>query len=316
MECEKFEPLLYDELYDELDELTSAAVKRHVSGCSRCASMLNGMRGTRQLVSLPVLDPPPDLAERIIAAEHDAQKVTAFRSQCMRALSWAGSWAMRPQTAMAAVFLLMVGFGAVLLRANQHQSEHSAEVSVTIVGEPAATPSLAAPATVSAQASKGQEPFSSAMAAYRAGNFSEATRQFDLVAADAGDQNAAIWAARSVRDGRGCAAALGHYDAVTQKAGGSQIGNDALFESANCQIKLGQVDAARDKLNRLLGTPEYEPRARQALADLNAISARKAAASYEAAAPPPAAARAAASSAKPSAPAGATASPAGKAISR
>ena len=35
MDCEKFESTLLDELYDELDEVTSAAAKRHVSGCSR-----------------------------------------------------------------------------------------------------------------------------------------------------------------------------------------------------------------------------------------------------------------------------------------
>ena len=39
MDCEKCEPLLLDELYGELDELTSAAVRRHVGGCARCGEI-------------------------------------------------------------------------------------------------------------------------------------------------------------------------------------------------------------------------------------------------------------------------------------
>ena len=63
MDCEKFEPLLLDELYEELDELTSAAVKRHVSGCARCAGILNGMRGTRRAAALPIMAVPVGLED-------------------------------------------------------------------------------------------------------------------------------------------------------------------------------------------------------------------------------------------------------------
>src|SRR5512146_1967674 len=104
-DCEKFEPLLLDELYEELDELTSAALKRHVSGCARCKSSLDGMRATRSLLALPMVDPPDGLEERILAAAKEAQKVVPIKSRFSRALSAAGAWAMRPQTAMAAVFL-------------------------------------------------------------------------------------------------------------------------------------------------------------------------------------------------------------------
>ena len=122
MDCEKFEPLLLDELYEELDEVTSAAVKRHVSGCARCASSLNGMRSTRRAVALPMLDMPSGLEDRILSSVKEAQKVVPIQSRASRALSWAGSWAMRPQTAMAAVFLLMIGSSAFLLRSNAKRS--------------------------------------------------------------------------------------------------------------------------------------------------------------------------------------------------
>ncbi|MCL2725605.1 MAG: zf-HC2 domain-containing protein [Polyangiaceae bacterium] len=356
MECEKFEPLLLDELYDELDEVTSAAVKRHVAGCSRCASILNGMRSTRRLVDIPMVEPPPELEDRILAAARDARQTQRPHSIWREVFSRAGSWAMRPQTAMAAVFLLMIGSSAFLLRSSRDARPPEAEVSVVVRGEPAKAaadhdsldekaaaaahgptvpaggaapgmvptptapaaaadktasgaydlapkqaPSPEALATAEAPAAvanekvmkrsapalmppvraeipvsdQGQEAFSNGMTAYRARNLGEATRQFDLAAAQNGDQNAAIWAARSTKDQNGCAAALGRYDAVAQNAAGTQSGNDALFEAANCQIALGQTDAARAKLQRLLAVPEYEARARQALENLDSPAARK-----------------------------------------
>lgn len=155
MDCEKFEPLLLDELYEELDEVTSAAVKRHVSGCARCGPILEGMRSTRRLAVLPVLDVPPGLEDRILASLDETQKVVPLfgraagadfsneshdesrnQSRASRALSWAGSWAMRPQTAMAAVFLLMIGTSAFVIR-SRHSNEGAAAVSVTEQGIPA-----------------------------------------------------------------------------------------------------------------------------------------------------------------------------------
>jgi hypothetical protein len=68
MDCEKFESALMDELYGELDELTSAAAKRHVSGCARCAALLGGLRATRRVAALPRVEPPPYLEQRILDA--------------------------------------------------------------------------------------------------------------------------------------------------------------------------------------------------------------------------------------------------------
>ena len=136
-DCEKFEPLLLDELYEELDELTSAAVKRHVSGCARCGSILNGMRSTRRAVTLPLEPIPEGLEDRILAAAKEAQKVVPIKGRFGRVVSVAGNWAMRPQTAMAAVFLLMIGTSALLsIRSKDYRSKDSA-VSVTVAGAPA-----------------------------------------------------------------------------------------------------------------------------------------------------------------------------------
>jgi hypothetical protein len=450
MDCEKFDPLLLDELYDELDEVTSAAVKRHVSGCARCGPVLEGMRRARSLAALPMLELPDGLEDRILAsvkeAEKESQKVVPLfssraadaegehgpQSRASRALSWAGSWAMRPQTAMAAVFLLMIGTSAFVIRSRQ-SSERAASVSVTEQGEPAAAapggpdehdsldskaaaaahgpnqPALVtAPpaATVAAQGSpvasaggalafggladpnanagfvdgltagKGrgnakedttafgsalaasagdnendknkdskdeapgraekktatrgayappappsnignaaapagalyppapaggdgadrdyaprsqsvappltksgatdpQDGFSAGMAAYRSRNFAEATRQFDS-ASRTGDQNAALWAAKSVKDGNGgCGAALPRFDAVAQRSSGTWLGNEATLESARCQIAMGQLDPARDKLAKLTSVPSHAAPAQQALNELNQVATKR-----------------------------------------
>lgn len=389
MDCEKFEPLLLDELYQELDELTSAAVKRHVAGCARCTGILNGLRQTRdRLDEWPPVDVPEDLEAKILAGVREAQKVVPIRGRAARALSLAGSWAMRPQTAMAAVFLLMIGSSAFLLRGNR-AAEPSAAVSVTVAGEPASSlaaadhdslddkaaaaahgagtattpsPMPAAPAATmmanaerartgaeadmpkgsvakksapadleaygegsneaaigraakaeaivadepQAQAAVGASPpaaeakksadaqdgMAAGMAAYRARNFAEATRAFDA-AASGGDANAALWAAKSVRDGSGCGAAVARFHAVAAQAAGTWTGNEALLEEAKCQSTLGQRDAARATLTKLLGVPSHKERAQAALDELDAVAARRQQAA------PPAAAAGAAPAAKP-----------------
>ena len=404
MDCEKFEPLLLDELYEELDELTSAAVKRHVSGCARCASSLNGLRATRRLAALPLVELPEGLEDRILAATKEAQKVVPIKSRFSRALSWGGSWAMRPQTAMAAVFLLMIGTSAFLLRKSSYSPRDSA-VSVTVEGNP--SPTAAAPATKSelddkaaaaahgpgspnnttlppaatstasalaladesagpvaaiaggkrdqggaddgtlaalAAAEKKNEaernangylankqaaapappignagppagapggggfgndpttsfaagvqqppapakaggqsrrgpgdnasdPFSLGAAAFRARSYAEATKHFDA-AAQGGDANAALWAARSTKEGQGCAVALGRFEKVAATAG--WIGHEASLEAAKCQIAMGQLDPARDRLNKLTQVASHQTQAQHALNELNQVAAKKA----------------------------------------
>ena len=445
MDCEKFEPLLLDELYEELDEVTSAAVKRHVSGCARCASILHGMRSTRRLASLPMLDMPDGLEDRILSAVKEAQKVVPIQSRAARALSWAGSWAMRPQTAMAAVFLLMIGTSAVFIRSRQ-AGDHAGAVAVSVTEQgapagqsvpaddhdsldnkaaaaahgpnqpapitapPVATTSpvasaanavalnadpagnsvgtvdgltggkgrvakeendnsallgsalsaasdapkdkndearrdekksapvaraaparnsditnsgapaagapyvgddyaargqaVATPPATKQAAQDPQDGFSAGMAAYRSRNFGEAQRQFDG-AARSGDQNAALWSAKAVKDGSGgCGAALPRFDAVAQKSSGTWIGNEAQLESARCQITLGQLDAARDKLGKLANVPSHAAQAQQALGELNQVASRREAERAKSAgAGRPAAAAPLRAPAKPSAPA-------------
>ena len=131
MDCEKFDSLILDELYGELDDLTSAAMKRHASGCSGCADKLRSFEKTREHCALSEPDFPPGLEERILSAALEAEKVVPIggRSGLSRIVSLAGMWAMRPQTAMAALFLLMIGSSAVLLRTRQPKESSSLTVT-------------------------------------------------------------------------------------------------------------------------------------------------------------------------------------------
>ncbi len=144
MDCEKFESAMMDELYGELDEVTSAAVKRHVAGCSRCAALIEGLRATRRVAAVPLVDLPPGLEDKILAATREASNVVPLRRRVARAISLAGSWAMRPQTAMAAVFLVMIGTSVLLLRGKSSRAPASSDVIVTEQGSPAPEPAASA----------------------------------------------------------------------------------------------------------------------------------------------------------------------------
>lgn len=408
MDCEKFEPLLLDELYEELDELTSAAVKRHVSGCARCATVLNGMRATRRVAALPIVALPEGLEDRILSAAKEAQKVVPIQSPFARAVSWAGRRAMSPQVAMAAVFLLVVGSTAFVIRSRKPEAPQATAVSdwgapAATIHAPSSTESLDNPAAAAAhgavaaspttvppvatatamasafaaneessgpmdrltggaardkakdaredqalaalvQAQQGQKEalaegakkgeaksetrsaapaapppppmaragdpsnaaapagapyadyggqtapppaqnaykpsmpqdgYSAGMAAFRARNYRDATTQFDA-AAKSGDLNAALWAAKAVKLGNGgCFPAITRFDAIAQRTPGTQIGNEALYEAADCQIETGQYDVARARLNALLGTSTHRAQAQQALTKLNVAVARR-----------------------------------------
>ena len=104
-----------------------------------------------------MVQPSDDLEERVLAAAFAAQKQTPFPRKVLRALAWAGSHAMRPQLAMAALFFLVIGSSLLLLRARPgtaiappHVTERGAPAPDD---EPPPLPAAAAPASPVAQSS-------------------------------------------------------------------------------------------------------------------------------------------------------------------
>ncbi|HTQ46029.1 MAG TPA: zf-HC2 domain-containing protein [Polyangiaceae bacterium] len=356
MDCEKFESAMMDELYGELDEVTSAAVKRHVAGCARCAALIEGLRATRRVAAVPPVELPPGLEDKILAATREAGKVVPLRRRVARGISLAGSWAMRPQTAMAAVFLVMIGTSVLLLRGKSSRAPASSDVIVTEQGSPAPEPVAsattampmapaasyavgaavgsvavarsepardeAAPArppvahatpppsplaqglapkddsdgiadsvsgfagpapttasqsalggaggadmTRNATAKKSTSAFDTAVQSFQSGRYAEAQKAFEALAPS--DPNAELWAARSVREGQGCRAALVRFDKVARRAAGGPVGWDALLEGALCYRAIGDFNNARSRLTALLGVDSHKDRAQAELDRIN-----------------------------------------------
>jgi hypothetical protein len=137
MDCEKFDQHVIDALYGELDELTLAALRRHVESCTRCAASWASLKSAREMSTLPLEEPPDALEERIFVAERAALRSAPLHRKIMRAAAWAGSHAMRPQLAMAALFMFVIGSSLLLLRARPGTM---GPVSVSEEGSPAAVP--------------------------------------------------------------------------------------------------------------------------------------------------------------------------------
>ena len=116
MDCERFDRIVLDFLYDELDELTAAAARRHVEQCARCRGIIAGLRATREVGALPLVDPPEGLELRILEAERQVRERLPLRQRAGRAVSVLAGYAMRPQLAMAALLLLAIGSGLVFFR--------------------------------------------------------------------------------------------------------------------------------------------------------------------------------------------------------
>jgi hypothetical protein len=305
MDCEKFDQHVIDALYDELDELTHAALKRHVEGCSRCAGVYAGLRATREVGVLPIEEPPDDLEARILDAVAAAQQHTPWHKKALRGLAWAGSHAMRPQLAMAAIFCLVIGSSLALLRARPGSLS---PVSVTEHGAPAPEPVEVAAAAhpLPPADTPVPPPVAAAPAAAEAPAFGGDPGVIGGVSGKskggADDARAALAEARALRDSSGCAAAVPKLDAIAVTFSGTQPAADAMWDEATCYKQMGEAQKAQ-QLYLALRSTGYRDRAEQQLASSEANSAmqNQIAASPAAAAPPPpapVAARAASKAAK------------------
>ena len=119
IDCDRFEELVIDVLYDE-DGPDVAAARAHAATCDRCGPVLASLREAREIVALPPMAVPPGLDERILSVAQQPEGPPPRFSWARvldRFISLAGAYAMRPQVAMGALLLLMVGSSLLLLRA-------------------------------------------------------------------------------------------------------------------------------------------------------------------------------------------------------
>lgn len=357
MDCEKFDRVVLDLLYEELDELTSAAAKRHMEHCARCRDIGSGLRATRQIGILPLVEAPSGLEERILQAEKAARTHLPARQRFGRAVSVMAGYAMRPQLAMAALLLLMIGSSLVFLRARPGERDHvrvtergvpeSEAESVAVVPIPEKARAGEAPAVEPRAANEehearrergasgaadeattntgkdeekkpadslvaegtagdggsGDAVFDQAMSDFRAGRYGEAQKNFDVVASAGGGNapTAALFAARSIRSDSGCSAAAPKFESVSTKHRGSNVGNEAAWQAADCYRSLGQIEDAKRNYKLLVGVAGYAERAELALNEMDQerVAAKSPAPNPPAAAAPPKAKAAAKAGAKP-----------------
>lgn len=236
MDCEKFDRILLDLLYEELDELTQAAAKRHMEQCSRCRPIATELRATREVGVLPLLDPPDELEQRILAAERTARKTLPLGQRVGRAVSVLAGYAMRPQLAMAALLLLLIGSSLLLLRAKPGETEN---ISVTERGVPETegpgiaivpAPADESPAEISEEPARVASRGAAAEGAEEAPGAAagKAEERADDKAKDDGDDTFAL-AMNEYRNGNWVAAQAG-FDRV-ENQGGSNAAQAALFSA-------------------------------------------------------------------------------------
>jgi len=222
-----------------------------------------------------------------------------------RLISWAGGHAMRPQAAMAAVLLLMIGSSVFFLRARPEQSSPS-RVNVIERGVPghrdeltpppptlataelrlaqehahgsagASTPSTASRREPSkAPAAKESDNYAAAVALYEEGEYAAAVRKLDGIAETNGENaaSAALLAARGVQAESGCEKALPRYEAVASRFANGEVAGEALLAAAACHESLGNRDKAREIYVALRRNPATSDRAERALDSLDAQAA-------------------------------------------
>ena len=260
MDCEKFDKVALEMLYDELDELTSAAAKRHMDHCSRCGSMGARLRATREVGVLPILAPPPGLEERILRLERQARQGLPLRQRVGRGISVLAGYAMRPQLAMAALLVLMLGSSFLFLRSKPgdgdsvHVTERGireADESIAIVPLPEAVPAQAPAEERPRAASESKKPASAPARAAEPEATPPATAAA-LAPADAkADENAYDQAMSAYRRGD-YAAAQEQFQAIAA-AGGEQAPAAHLYaahaarDSAGCGVAAAKFDTVNSK---------------------------------------------------------------------
>jgi hypothetical protein len=154
VDCEKYDRIALDLLYEELDELTMVAAKRHLEQCARCRELHARFRATREVGVVPLVDPPEGFEARILEAERGLRAQLPLGQRIGRAISILAGYSMRPQLAMAALLLLMIGSSLIFLKARPgqrgavHITERGvpgAEAESIILPAPKREPSAAPP---------------------------------------------------------------------------------------------------------------------------------------------------------------------------
>lgn len=247
MDCEKFDQHVIDALYEELDEVTSLALRRHVESCARCGAIWAGLVSARGAVKLTLEEPSADLEARILSAERATQTRAPWYRKALRGMAWAGSHAMRPQLAMAALFMLVIGSSLLLLR-----------VRPGVVGSPVEVSEKGAPGRQASRGEadeaaedgrwaggKGKQRKAEAAAPRPAMEAPPPAATAAAMASGASDTPndspaEALSRARALKQSSGCERAAGLFRSLSEQSPGSKEADAAKQELADCEKISGQ----------------------------------------------------------------------------
>ena len=252
MDCEKFDRIVLDLLYDELDELTSAAARRHMEHCARCRAIGSGLRATREVGVLPLVEAPEGLELRILEAEQRATHLLPIGKRLGRGLSLLAGYAMRPQLAMAALLMLMIGSSLFFLRAQPGDRDRE-HVLVTERGVPESDNE---PVAVVAKKLDTQEPSRSAPKAASAPHTDEGYARRDRASDAKGEARPQAFAqapAPPAAIGEARGGALGSAADDKDLEGADQVLNDsdANYDAAMAAYRDGRYSEAERRFGEI-----------------------------------------------------------------
>jgi hypothetical protein len=280
LDAEKFDKVVLDLLYDELDELTRASAIRHMEQSGRAKALYSELRATREVGSLPLVEPPAGLEERILEAEARARAGRPLHQRLGTMVSIIASYAMRPQVGMAAVLLLMVGSSLLFLRVKPGEPS---SVQVTERGVPESDKEAVAvvPATATPAPPRGEEPAAARPPAHaraaeqpQPSDLAEGKKAASEEAARSGATNGldfgapAAKRASPARDGLGAPGGTDEPSALEGRATGAGSGMEALKDDED------SADPAKRRDECEITLPHYEDQLARAASPLEANRAR------------------------------------------
>lgn len=144
MDCRTCEPTLIDLVHSELATDAAREAHAHLATCASCRTSFETLvAATRLAAQLPVVEPPPHVAARVMElAEAHARDVAARQrvatpqpTPWQALLDFVGRLATRPQVAMATIMVLIVAVGFWSLPRLRRQAS-PAVASVVVNPEP------------------------------------------------------------------------------------------------------------------------------------------------------------------------------------
>jgi anti-sigma factor RsiW len=266
MDQDNFDHQLIAYLFDELDEHERAEVKRRLEAHPEARVLELRLRATVERTRISLEEPSADLETRILTAAARAERGEPWHRKLLRVLAWAGSHAMRPQFAMGALMVMLLGSSLLLLRAKPGAMRVSSETggataplaqkpegedrSVGAGGPFGGAPAGAAPAAPA--------PSGLPTVADTRGRAAEVDPSSAKGANDGPEGDLAR--AQAVRATSGCKDALPLFAAIRERFGSSGFGADATFEEARCHRELDDRKRAKELAATLRDHPEYRRR--------------------------------------------------------